>query len=266
MPVRARAVALASALCLFLIVAASACSSPSLGVFGKQYEYEEDLTVSLDGSASLTVNTSLAALSALRGISFDVPPGRNVDRSAVRAAFTCPAADVTRVSRPWRRAGRQFVQVRVKVDDIRRLSACAPFSWSRYDLREENGLSVFRQQVGASAFKPGTLQKVGWNGSEIVAFRLHLPSRVRWHNSRDLVTNQPLDVARGNILGWEQLLTDRLDGKPLDLRVEMESESILYRTLWLFTGAFVAAVALLAALIWWTVRKGRQAPAPPPAP
>ncbi len=38
----------------------------------------------------------------------------------------------------------------------------------------------------------------------------------------------------------------------------MESQSILYRTLWLFGGAFLAAVIVLASLIWWTMRRGRD--------
>ena len=92
--------------------------------------------------------------------------------------------------------------------------------------------------------------------SEVVGFRLHLPSRIVWHNSRDLETNEPRGVARGNILAWEQHLADRLDGAPLDIKVEMDSQSILHRTLWLFGGAFTAAVAVLAFLIWFTMRKG----------
>jgi hypothetical protein len=70
------------------------------------------------------------------------------------------------------------------------------------------------------------------------------------------VTNQPRPTGRGNILGWEQHLTDRLDGTPLDIKVEMDSQSILHRTLWLFAGAFLAAVALLALVIWLTMRQG----------
>ena len=38
----------------------------------------------------------------------------------------------------------------------------------------------------------------------------------------------------------------------------MDSQSILYRTLFLFAGAFAAAVLTLVALIWWTMRKGRD--------
>jgi hypothetical protein len=44
----------------------------------------------------------------------------------------------------------------------------------------------------------------------------------------------------------------------------MDSQSILHRTLWLFAGAFVAAVTVLALLIWFTVRKGAGEPAPTP--
>jgi hypothetical protein len=38
----------------------------------------------------------------------------------------------------------------------------------------------------------------------------------------------------------------------------METGSILYSTLWLFAGAFTTALAVLALLIWWTMRKGRD--------
>ena len=42
----------------------------------------------------------------------------------------------------------------------------------------------------------------------------------------------------------------------------MDSQSILHRTLWLFGGAFMAAIAVLALLIWFTVRKGAGESAP----
>jgi hypothetical protein len=261
MSLRQRAGLLAAVLAAVLGLAA--CNRAA-SLFGKQYEYEEDLSVSLDGSATLIVNASLPALVALRGLSIDPDPSGRIDSAAIRAAYQSPITDVTRVSPPWRRKGRRFVQVRVEVGDIRKLHDVPPFSWSRYGLTQENGVTVFTQHVGASAFQPGTLPNVGWDGSEIVAFRLHLPSKVRWHNSRSLETNEPLEVARGNILGWEQHLADRLDGVPVDIRVEMESQSILHRTLWLFGGAFVAAVVLLSLLIWWAVRKGRRQSATTP--
>jgi hypothetical protein len=228
------------------------------GILGKQYEYEEDLYLSLDGTATLVVNSSLAALVALRGIDIEVNPSTRIDLDRIRAAYQSPVTEVTRVSPPWRRAGRRFVQVRLNVNDVRKLNEAAPFAWSNYTLGVQNGHHVFEQKVGASALKRGTLQNVGWNGSEVVAFRLHLPSRILWHNSRDLDTNEPSGAKRGNILAWEQHLADRLDGVALDIRVELDSQSILHHTLWLFAGAFTAALAVLALFIWLAMRKGRE--------
>ena len=65
-------------------------------------------------------------------------------------------------------------------------------------------------------------------------------------------------VERGNILTWEQRLADRRAGTPIDVEVRMEPESILNRTLWLFGGAFLAAVLVLMAAVALTVRKGRR--------
>ena len=243
-------------------VATAAGAACTGGLLGKQYEYEEDLYLALDGSATLVVNASVPALVALRGIDLDLDPRPGPDLNRIRAAYESPVTEVTRVSPPWRRAGRRFVQIRLTVKDIRKLSGARPFAWSRYELSARNGRHVFEQKVGASALRPGTLQNVGWNGSEIVAFRLHLPSRIIWHNSRDIDTNQPTSTRRGNILAWEQHLTDRLEGVLLDIKVEMDSQSILHRTLWLFAGAFAAAIAVLALLIWLTMRKGGGEAAP----
>ena len=135
---------------------------------------------------------------------------------------------------------------------------CSRLPGPLYQLAEREGQVVFRQTVGPSAHRPGTLQNVGWQGGELVAFRLHLPSRISWHNARELETNETSDIARGNILAWEQLLTDRLDGRPISIEVRMDRQSILYRTLWLFAGAFASAVALMALLIWLAVRKGAK--------
>ena len=114
---------------------------------------------------------------------------------------------------------------------------------------------VYKETIGAAALRPGTLQNVGWTGGERVAFRLHLPSKIEYHNARDLETNEPSDIGRGNILSWEQLLTERLDGRPINIEVRMDRQSILYHTLWLFAGAFTAAVLLIGILIWWTMSK-----------
>jgi hypothetical protein len=246
---------LCAAALVALTATAAGCGG---GFFSKQYEYEEDLTLSLDGSGTVVVNASFPALAALRGLPVPTDSNGRISRDSLRALFTTPVTNVTRVSREWRRKGRRFVQVRVKFTDIRKLHDAGPFSWSRYSFSQEQGQHVYRQSVGASAMTPGSLQNYGWDGSEIVAFRLHLPSKIMFHNARDLETNEPRSEARGNILAWEQHLADRLEGDPVDIRVDMESRSILHRTLWLFAGAFTAAVLVLVLLIWWTMRRGRD--------
>lgn len=253
MSFRARAAALAA-----VLITSAALAGCSTNIFGKQYEYEEDVTLSLDGSATIVINTSIPALVALRGLDVvDAASGRP-DRDKIRAAYQSNVSRVTRVSRFWSRGGRRFVQVRVETDDIRKLPQAAPFAWSTYELAPKDTQVIFRQVVGRSTFRSGTLPNVGWKGTEIVGFRLHLPSKILDHNSRSLEKDEPEEVRRGNILGWEQQLSDRLDGRPIQIYVAMDSQSILYRTLWLFAGAFAAAVTLIGLLIWWTVRKGAK--------
>ena len=258
--------ALLAALALTAATACSRDSKVSQSIFGKQYEYEEDLTIALDGSATLVVNASLASLVALRGLEVNINPSTRFDRDAIRALYESPVAEVTRVSRPWMRDGRRFVQVRLTIPDIRKLGEAKPFAWSTYQLtykRTEQGgeLAVFTQTVGPSALKPGSLQNYGWDGKELVAFRLHVPSRIIFHNARDVETNETLTHERGNILRWEQYLADRLEGRPVDVKVEMENQSILKRTLWLFAGAFGAAIVLLGLMVWWFMRRGGDEPA-----
>ena len=252
----------AALLAALAVLASTSCSGRggkvSEALFGKQYEYEEDLTLALDGSATLVVNASLASLVALRGLDVNVDPNARWDREAVRPLFESPVAQVTRVSRPWKRDGRRFVQIRFSIPDIRRLGEAKPFAWSKYTLEQRDGHHFFTQTVGPSAMKPGSLQNYGWKGQELVAFRVHLPSRIVHHNARDVDTNETLTHERGNILRWEQYLTDRLDGRPVRVEVQMESQSILRRTLWIFAGAFAGAVALIGLMIWWFVRSGRH--------
>jgi hypothetical protein len=149
----------------------------------------------------------------------------------------------------YRRHGRRFAHVRLEVTDIAQLQNLVPLSWSRYHLDRQEKEFRFVQEVGPAAQLQ--IGEVGWTGDELVAFRVHLPSRINFHNS-------PLEVERGNILVWEQTLRDRLAGTPLRMEARMETESILYRTLWLFGGTFLAAMAALALVIWWVSRKGRS--------
>jgi len=235
-----------------LTLAVATCRSP----FGPLYEYEEQIYLRVDGAATVVVDSSIAALVALRGVALDPAAPSSTDRAALRAMFESAGCHVDNVGQPWRRRGRRYVQVRLSTPDVRTLSNCGLLAWSTYVLdRIPDGLH-YRQTVGApTARDPGP---VNWDGTELVAFKLHLPSRVRDHNVRRLDVDAPGGLERGNILTWEQRLADRRAGKPVAIDVSMDAKSILYTTLWLFGGAFTAAVGALGLIVWLTVRRGRK--------
>ena len=241
MPIAGRA-AVCVVLCCSAI--AAACSGR---VLKPQYEYEEELYLDLDGSATLNVNASVPALVALHGVDLPTDARARLDRDRVRALFAHHGSDVALSTS--RRDGRRFIHVSVEVDDVRKLAQMRPFGWSTYRLRRDSDRIDFIQTVGrSSAHEVG---EVGWDGSELVAFRMHVPSEILFHNSA-------AGVRRGNILEWEQPLSARTRGEPLELRVQMAPESILQTTLILFGSTILAAALSLAGIVWWLARRGRQ--------
>jgi hypothetical protein len=210
----------------------------------RKYEYEEEIYLALDGSATVYVNAAVPALVALRGVDLPLDPSARLDRQQVRALFDSPVSRVASVSTS-RRDGRRYVHVRLEVDDIRKLGAAPMFAWASYRFNRGGDAAEYAQLVGPPA--AAAVGEVGWTGSELVAFRLHLPSRVTFHNSPSR------EVLRGNIIAWEQPLAERRAGTPLDISVRMESESILASTLLLF-GAMIGLVAVTFALFIWFVR------------
>jgi len=245
MGVRRAFLAILSALAVATL-GVSACGG---GGLVKHYEYDEDIYLSVDGSATIYLNASVPALVNLRGLDLDIRPTANIDRAKIRSLFTTEATRVTRVSR-WRRFGRQFVQIRMAVDDVTKLGSVAPFDWATYQLDRQDDLVVYRQRLNAAAGKP--VGDVGWKGGELIAVRVHLPSRIRYHNAG------AGNLRRGNILVWEQPLTDRQAGTPLEIEARIEKTSILYSTLVLFAVSGLLALIVLAALIVWVVRKGKR--------
>ena len=233
------------------LVAATAVACGTGGLF-RQYEYEEDIYLSLDGTATVYVNSSVPALDALRGASLDVRSNAPIDRQQIRSLYDTAVTHVRQVNFS-RRSNRRFVHVRLDVDDVRRLGEASPFAWSTYRYERDGNLYVYRQSIAQAANK--SVGKVGWTGGEIVAFRLHVPSKIAYHNTL------PVNFRRGNILIWEQSLDDRLHGVPLVLDARMETQSILYRTLWLFGLTLVAVAVTFALVIWWVLgQRPRLAP------
>ena len=235
---------------LCVLVSAAACNFTGGGSY-RQYEYEEEMYLSLDGSGTVYVNSSIAALNALRGTSFDTRPTVRVDRDAVRQFFTTPVTRVGRVTTS-RRHGRQYLHVRLEADNVRTLGAAGPFSWSSYSFARQGDTMVYKQAVAGGVSSPHAERTANWTGDEIVAFRIHVPSVVTYHNA-----GAP-NLRRGNIVVWEQSLQDRLRGRPLELEVQMQAQSILSRTLILFASMLAAVALLFGVVILRVVRAGRK--------
>jgi hypothetical protein len=79
------------------------------GLFGKVYEYEEDVYLSLDGSADVIINASIPALVTLRGLDLPLDPATrirlrsprsraSVGSGAVRDVASCRCAFASRTS------------------------------------------------------------------------------------------------------------------------------------------------------------------------
>jgi hypothetical protein len=231
-------VRLAFALMLIAVQASIACGN----VIARKYEYEEEIFLALDGSATVYVNASVPALVALRGVSLPIDPSARLDRMAVRDLYQTPVSQVESVTTS-RREGRRYVHLRLDVPDIRKLGDAPPFAWSTYRYLEGETTFEFGQTITAAA---GTdVGNVGWSGDELVAVRVHLPSVITFHNAPTRRTE------RGNIVIWEQPLTDRLKSTPLDVQATMEKESILFRTLALFGVMGVLVVFTFIGAIWF---------------
>lgn len=232
------------------LVAFIVCSAVVLtscrGTFSRKYEYEEDVYLNVDGSATVYVNASVPALVALRGVDLDPDPRARFDRRRARAIFESPYTQVESVTGS-RRDKRRYVHFRINVPDVSKLHQVAPFAWSRYTLQRDGELVKYHQQLGASASRE--VADAGWTGNELIAVRLHLPSRVPFHNSPSKT------IERGNIIRWEQPLAERIKGQPLDIEVHMEARSILVRTLGLFAAMVVLAGLTFATVIWLVMRR-----------
>jgi len=236
------------------IAATSACGA--WNPFAAHYEYEEQVYLTVDGRATIVIDASVPALVALRGLAIDPSPSASIDRNDVRRVIEAAGCRVDSVSRPWTRSGRNFVQVQITLDDVRQPQTCGLLAWSSYALTTSAPDEIEYQQVVGAPPAAAAAPAI-WDGTELVAFKLHAPSRIRYQNVKRLDgTNGTWE--RGNILTWEQRLSDRLAGKPVAMDVRMDSTSILRTTLWLFAGAFAAAVLLLIVVIWMVVRRGRK--------
>jgi hypothetical protein len=234
---------------LWLLLAIVAAALLYRLLSASKYEYEEVLYLQLDGSALVNVNASVPALVALYGVDLDPGTDAAPDPEQVRRLFAAPGVEVATPTFS-RQRGRRFIHLSLEADDVRRLTGVKPLAGSDYRLESQGDAVVYRQRIEAPE-RPTAPADPRWTGEELVSFRVHVPSRILFENASS-------DVLRGNILVWEQRLSDRLAGTPLELHVEMETESILWTTVTLFLSTIAAAMLVFAGLIWIVVRKGRR--------
>ncbi len=171
-----------------------------------------------------------------------IDPRARLDRQVVRELYDTPVSQVGSVTTS-RREGRRYVHLRLTVPDARRLAEAAPFAWSSYQYHQQDTEFEFTQTMREAAGQDAG--NTGWDGTELVAVRLHLPSKITFHNS------PTRKVERGNIVVWEQLLSERRKSVPLEIVARMETESILFRTLALFGAMGVLVVITFIAAIWY---------------
>jgi hypothetical protein len=237
-------------------VAAGACTNP----LGRQYEYDEQLYLGVDGSAELVINASIPALVALRNLPLDPDPAVPVDRERVRQAFSDPGCGDVTVNRPWTRHGRRFVQIVLEQNHVGNFATCGPVAWSTFSFQrvESDGRDEIHYSQVIGPATPGNAGAVNWTGQELVGFKIHAPGSLLYHNVRRIEDGEPGQPDRGNILTWEQTFADRRAGQELHLDVRMLAQSILTRTLMLFVGSFLAAILVLMTAVWYVLRRARK--------
>jgi len=212
------------------------------------YEFEHEFWIRVDGSGTVNVTARpelWAAMKGLRGVtSADEPSARQ----ALRTLFESSGLRVRRVTLTHR-GGRPYLFVSADFTDVSRLAGTPAFPDLSVTLRPEGE----NLRLDGRWSRPAGLPDVDVDARDgLMAVRFHLPSKVYSHR------NAFGGVERGNIVGWRETVTEGLAGRPLEVGAVMDRRSILMSTVGLFAIAIVAALAILAGVLWWVVRKGRK--------
>lgn len=218
------------------------------------YDYEQELWLNVDGSGSVNVTARPELWAAMKGIAGAQSADEDAARQAVRAAFESSGLRVRRVTLTHRR-GRPYIFVAAEFADVNRLAGTPAFLDLDLSVRPEG--DTLRLD-GRWSRPPGLPTPPMSERDGLMAVRFHLPSKIYSHR------NAFAGVERGNIVGWRETVAEGLAGRPLEMGAVMDRRSILLSTVGLFAAAIAAAVALLAGIVWWVVRKGRRSAAASP--
>lgn len=226
-------------LCLSLLVT-------SLFAGCVNYEYGEEIYLETDGSGEIHINGSRELFAALRGVGGSPDPDF-VTVNTLRRFYESPDLKVVSV-KGSRREGRAYFHVRGRFQDINRLSHHPAFRGRQLRLEQQAETLRFRAEIVGGEMVPGVR---GLRDDDLVAFRIHFPSPVHYHNSRS-------GVERGNIVVWQQTVAAHLKGEPLVLEARFDRLTVLAATLMLFGAAVGLVVLVLGAAIYAMLRLGRR--------
>ncbi len=216
------------------------------------YEFEHEFWIRVDGSGSVNVTARPELWAAMKGVR--VPADEDAAVQAVRALFESSGLRVRRVTLTHR-AGRPYVFVAADFPDVNRLAGTAAFPDLSVSLRPEGE----NLRLDGRWTRPPGLPDVPVDSRDgLMAVRFHLRSKVYSHH------NAFAGVERGNIVGWRETIAEGLAGRPLEVGAVIDRRSILRSTVGLFAIAIVVALAIMATVLWWVIRKGRKAQAAPP--
>ena len=217
-------------LVLGLLVTLSACTA---------YEYEEEVFLRLDGSGRFRVSGSREALGTLLPLS-------RVTVETVRDHFDEPQVELDSV-RETERDGRSFIHVQARFSDWSRLCEHPAFSGRNCSL--VIGPDVL--EIEATVPGPQWSGRVATDPDAPIAFRIHFPSTVAFHNS-------PNEIERGNIVRWQRSMGEHFAREPLVIQARFEKRSVLETTVMVLIAAVSLVAVAITGAILLMVRKGRR--------
>jgi hypothetical protein len=215
------------------------------------YEFEHEFWIRVDGSGTVNVTARPELWAAMKGLRGATVADEDSAMQAVRGLFESSGLRVRRVTLTHR-AGRPYLFVAADFTDVNRLAGTPAFPDLSLSLRPEGE----NLRLEGRWSRPPGLPDVGVGARDgLMAVRFHLPSKVYSHR------NAFAGVERGNIVGWRETVVEGLAGRPLEVGALMDRRSILMSTVGLFAIAIATALAILAGVLWWVVRKGRKSQA-----
>ncbi|MGH9319219.1 MAG: hypothetical protein ACRD3V_04935 [Vicinamibacteria bacterium] len=207
-----------------------------LGAGCTTYEYEEEVFLEVDGSGSIRMSGSQAAVQAVHDVE---PSGALLEGAGVEVLSV----------RETEREGRTFLHVQGRFASFRDLCRAPAFRGRRCLLEKSEDELRLELEVPSPPFE--ALDGVDSQG--VLALRYHFPSTIRFHNS-------PGGIERGNILSWRRPIREHFGGKPLSIEALFDRRTILEASLRILALAIGVVVASVATALWVMVRKGRREP------